>query len=89
MLSSVLNSERAILVNIAIIRTFVRLRQMLATHEELARQLEDLRWRQEEQGQKIQAVFETIQNLIEAPADEPKRRIGFPTSQHTTTAEGM
>jgi hypothetical protein len=51
--------------------------------------LEDLRWRQEEQGQKIQAVFETIQNLIEAPADEPKRRIGFPTSQHTTTAEGM
>lgn len=88
MLSSVLNSERAILVNIAIIRTFVRLRQLLATHEELARQLEELRWKQGEQGQKIQAVFETIQHLIEAPADEPKRRIGFPTSRagHETQA---
>ncbi len=83
MLSSILNSERAILVNIAIIRTFVRLRQLLATHENLARQLDDLRWRQEEQGQQIQAVFETIQHLIEAPANpEPKRRIGFPISCH-------
>jgi len=81
MLSSVLNSERAILVNIAIIRTFVRLRQLLATHEDLARQLEELRWKQEEQGQQIQAVFQTIQHLIEAPADEPKRPIGFPTSR--------
>ena len=81
MLASVLNSERAILVNIAIVRTFVRLRQILATHEELARQLEELRWKQNEQGQQIQAVFETIQRLMEAPAEETvKRRIGFPTS---------
>jgi hypothetical protein len=78
MLSSVLSSERAILVNIAIIRTFVRLRQILATHAELARQLDELRWRQEEQGQQIQAVFETIQHLIEAPAEDPKKRFGFP-----------
>ncbi len=77
MLSSVLNSERAILVNIAIIRTFVRLRQLLTTNEELGRQLEELRWKQEEQGQQIQVVFQTIQHLIEVPA-EPKRRIGFP-----------
>jgi hypothetical protein len=48
MLSSVLNSERAVEVNIAIMRTFVRLRQLLATHEDLACQLEELRWRQEE-----------------------------------------
>lgn len=81
MLSSVLSSERAILVNIAIVRTFVRLRQILAEHEELARQLDELRWKQEEQGQQIQSVFETIQHLIEAPAEEPKRRIGFPTSR--------
>jgi hypothetical protein len=80
MLSGVLTSSRAVQVNIAIMRTFVRLRQLLATHEDLARQLEELRWKQEEQGQQIQAVFETIQRLIEAPA-EPKRRIGFPTSQ--------
>ena len=81
MLSSVLTSKRAIEVNIAIMRTFIRLRQILATHEELARQLEELRWKQNEQGQPIQAVFETIQQLIEAPGIEPKRRIGFPTNQ--------
>ena len=85
MLSSVLNSERAILVNIAIVRTFVRLRQILATHEELARQMEELRWRQSEQGQKIEAVFETIQQLVQAPVVEPKRTIGFPTSQDGAT----
>ncbi len=81
MLSSVLSSQRAIEVNIAIMRTFVRLRQLLATHEDLARRLDQLEWRQNEQGQQIQTVFETIQHLIEAPADEPKRRIGFPASR--------
>jgi phage regulator Rha-like protein len=83
MLSSVLTSKRAIEVNIAIMRTFVRLRHLLATHEELARRLEQLEWRQNEQGQQIQVVFETIQHLIEAPAEEPPaRRFGFPTSAH-------
>lgn len=81
MLSGVLTSRRAIEVNIAIMRTFVRLRQLLSANEDLARQLEDLRRNQAEQGQQIQAVFETIQHLIEAPADGPKRSIGFPTSQ--------
>ena len=80
MLSGVLTSARAVEANIAIMRTFVRLRQLLTTHEDLARQLDELRWKQEEQGQQIHAVFETIQHLIEAPA-EPKRRIGFPTSR--------
>lgn len=81
-LSSVLTSKRAIEVNIAIMRTFVRLRQLLTTHEDLARRLDQLEWRQNEQGHQIEAVFETIQHLIEAPADEePKRRIGFPTSR--------
>jgi hypothetical protein len=83
MLSSVLTSKRAIEVNIAIMRTFVRLRQLLARHEELGRRLEQLEWRQDEQGQQIQVVFETIQHLIEAPAEEqPPRRFGFPTSAH-------
>lgn len=81
MLSSVLRSERAIEVNIAIMRTFVRLRQLLATHEELARRLEQLEWRQNEQGHQIQAVFETIQHLIEGPTKPTEtRRIAFPTS---------
>jgi hypothetical protein len=82
MLSTVLRSKRAIQVNIAIMRTFVRLRQLLATHEDLAHRLEKLEWRQAEQEGRVQYVFETIQHLIEAPAEEPeKRRIGFPTSQ--------
>jgi replication fork clamp-binding protein CrfC len=81
MLSSVLTSKRAIEVNIAIIRTFVRLRQLLATHEEIARRLDDLEWRQSEQGQQIQLVFDTIQHLIEAPEDDRKKRFGFPTSK--------
>jgi hypothetical protein len=80
MLSSVLRSKRAIEVNIAIMRTFVRLRRLLATHEELAHRLDQLEWRQNEQGQQIHAVFETIQHLIESPT-EPKRPIGFPTSR--------
>ncbi|HMF74982.1 MAG TPA: ORF6N domain-containing protein [Bryobacteraceae bacterium] len=81
MLSSVLSSERAILVNIAIIRTFVRLRQILATHEEISRRLEELSWRQDEQAGQIHTVFETIQHLIEAPSEGPKKRIGFPVAQ--------
>jgi hypothetical protein len=63
-------------------RTFVRLRQLLTTHEELAHQLEELRWRQEEQEGRVQYVFEAIQRLIEAPKEvPPKRRIGLPLSQ--------
>jgi hypothetical protein len=85
MLSGVLNSARAVQVNIATMRTFVRLRQLLATHEELARRLDQLEWRQCEQDGRVQYVFETIQHLIEAPAElvptGPKRSIGFPTSR--------
>jgi hypothetical protein len=81
MLSGVLTSKRAVEVNVAIMRTFVRLRQLLATHEELARRLDQLEWRQSEQDGRVQYVFETIQSLIEAPAPtEAKRSIGFPTS---------
>jgi hypothetical protein len=62
-------------------RTFVRLRQLLATHEELARRLDELAWRQDEQAGQIQQVFEAIQYLIEAPAADTKKRFGFPISQ--------
>lgn len=81
MLSSVLNSERSILVNIAIMRTFVRVRQLLSAHEDLARRLDDLEWRQSEQGQQIEAVFQTIQDLIEKPADSSKKHFGFHISE--------
>jgi len=58
-LSSVLRSPRAIQVNIAIVRTLVQLRQLLAAHEEIAEKLETLEWRRNEQRQQIRAVLET------------------------------
>ena len=77
MLSSVLNSERAIEVNIAIMRAFVRLREILASHKDLARKLEDLERKLGEHDEKFQVVFEAIRQLM-APPPEPKRgRIGF------------
>jgi hypothetical protein len=61
MLSSVLNSKRVIEVNIAIMRTFVRLRQVLVSHEDLVRKVDELQRTQAEQGQQIQTIFEAIQ----------------------------
>ena len=73
MLSSALNSERAIFVNIEIMRAFVRLREILATHKDLARKLEELEKNYDEQ---FRIVFEAIRQLM-TPPDPPKRRIGF------------
>ncbi|RJP33505.1 MAG: ORF6N domain-containing protein [Candidatus Omnitrophota bacterium] len=73
MLSSVLNSDRAVHVNIEIMRAFVKLRQMLASNEELARKLDALEKKYDEQ---FKVVFNAIWELMKPP--EPKRRqIGF------------
>jgi putative hemolysin len=73
MLSSVVNSKRAIDVNIAIMRTFVKLRQMLDSHAELAKKLATLESKYDEQ---LRVVFEVLNELMAAP--EPKRKpIGF------------
>jgi hypothetical protein len=73
MLSSVLNSERSIRVNIAIMRAFVQLRLLLASHEDLARKLEELEKKYDNQ---FRVVFDAIRQLIVPP--EPKRKqIGF------------
>ena len=77
MLSTVLTSERAILVNIAIMRVFVRFREVLATHKDLARRMADLERQQKEQGSKITDVFNAIQKLLEPPPEKTKRTIGF------------
>ncbi len=74
MLSSVLDSERAILVNVEIMRTFVRLREILATHKYLARKLEELEKKYDEQ---FAVVFDAIRELMKPPEPPPKRRIGF------------
>jgi len=73
MLSSVLNSERAIQVNISIMRAFTQLRVMLATHANLARKMESLERKYDGQ---FRVVFEAIQDLMEPPAPT-KKPIGF------------
>jgi hypothetical protein len=74
MLSSVLNSERAIEVNIAIMRVFVRLREMMATHKELAFKLIELEERLEGHDEQIQNIFEAIRQLM-TPPEPPRKRI--------------
>ena len=76
MLSSVLNSDRAIEVNVAIMRAFVQLRMMIGSHEELARKLAELEARLSEHDEQIQAIFEAIRQLM-APPDLPPKKIGF------------
>ena len=76
MLSSVLHSERAVQVNIAIMRVFVKLRQILSTHKELAHKLEALERKIEKHDAEIQGIFEAIRQLMVVP-EKPKRRIGF------------
>src|SRR5213076_2847756 len=76
MLSSVLNSERAVQMNIVIIRAFIKLREILATHRDLAGRLENLERKYEQHYNELRAVFEAIRKLLSAPIP-PKRRIGF------------
>jgi hypothetical protein len=73
MLSTVLNSERAIQVNIEIMRAFVRLREMIASNKELARRLNELEKKYDRQ---FKVVFDAIRELM-APTKTPIRRIGF------------
>jgi hypothetical protein len=76
MLSSVLRSERAVRVNIAIVRAFVRLRETLALHKELASRLADLERKIESHDQGIRTLFEAIRQLM-VPPEKERRSIGF------------
>jgi len=73
MLSTVLNSERAIQVNIEIMRAFVHLREMIVTHRDLARKLETL---EKKYNAQFKVVFDAIRQLM-APPEPKKRKIGF------------
>jgi hypothetical protein len=73
MLSSVLNSDRAILVNIQIMRAFVKLREMIISHKDLAKKIADLENKYDKQ---FKVVFDAINQLI-AVEIKPKRKIGF------------
>ncbi|MBU0579918.1 MAG: ORF6N domain-containing protein [Candidatus Margulisbacteria bacterium] len=73
MLSSVLNSEKAIAINIQIMRTFTHLRELLTTHQELRKKIEDLESKYDHQ---FKIVFDVIKKLLE-PEPKPKTQIGF------------
>jgi hypothetical protein len=76
MLSSVLNSKRAVQVNIVIIRTFIKLRQILSEHKDLARRLDNVERKYREHDDELKAVFDAIRKLLTAPVPS-RRRIGF------------
>jgi len=77
MLSSVLNSERAIVVNIQIMRAFVKLKEFVLSHKDLAIKLEALERKYSEHDQKIHQIFEAIRQLLAQPRSEERRIKGF------------
>jgi len=81
MLSSILKSKRAVMVNIEIMRAFVKLRQMLASHAFLARKLEELEKKYDKQ---FAVVFEVLRQLMELPPETPARKIGFTAKEKQT-----
>ena len=85
MLSSVLNSDRAILVNIQIMRVFTKMRALLESHKEILRKLESLEKKDIEQEDKILLIFEYLKQLEQAKQEETqfreRKRIGFKSRQ--------
>lgn len=76
MLSSVLNSERAIEVNILIMRAFVKIREIISTHKKVEEKLKELENKLKEHDEQIVQIIQLINQLI-TPPEHPKRRIGF------------
>lgn len=76
MLSGILMSARAIKVNIAIRRAFVRLRKLLTSQKKLAKKLEELEEHFRDHDEQIQAIFSAIRQLMARP-DPPRKNIGF------------
>ena len=77
MLSSVLQSKRAIQVNIAIMRAFVKLKQILATHKDIIQKLNELERKIEKHDVDICTIFEAIRQLMAPPPEKSRRMIGF------------
>jgi len=76
MLSSVLNSRRAILVNIQIMRTFIKLKKIILSNKDLELKMEQLQKKYDKHDQEIQAIFSVIKNWIDEQ-EKPKKEIGF------------
>ena len=77
MLSSILRSKKAVRVNIVIMRAFVKLREILSTHKELAHKLKELEGKIEKHDSEIVAIFDAIRQLMAPPPAPPKPKIGF------------
>lgn len=77
MLSSVLKSERAIQMNIAIVRSFIKLRELLATHKDLILEIGKIKQEQRNQNQKILSIISIINRMINPPVEENKEPMGF------------
>lgn len=76
MLSAVLNSKRAVTMSILIIKAFVRIRELLSAHNDLARKLQELERKYESHDKQIKAVFDAIRQLM-APPEKKKYKVGF------------
>ena len=77
MLSSILNSKRAIQVNIQIMRTFTRIKQIIAGNKELAQKLVQLEGRIDKHDGEIKSIFQAIHQIMNPALNKPKRRVGF------------
>jgi hypothetical protein len=77
MLSSVLKSKKSVQINIMIMRAFVKLRQLISSHRELARRIEELEKRYSRHELEITTVFKLLKQIMAPPQDKPVKRIGF------------
>ena len=87
MLSTVLNSGQAIRVNIAIMRTFVKLRDLVHAHKEIASRLQELEQKFGSHDIQIRSIFEAIRELMKPP-EKPKKPIGFQVKEHPPKYRG-
>ncbi len=77
MAASVLNTDRVVQVSVSVVRAFVKIRELVATHKELATKLKELEQRVDAHDQAIVELVQAIQRLMEPPPQKPKRQIGF------------
>jgi len=85
MAATVLNTQRAITASLFVVRAFVKVRELVNTHKEFARKLEDLERKLVEHDEKFSVVFAAIRELMEPTTVPPKRRIGFSTSEESSS----
>ncbi|MCC6365648.1 MAG: ORF6N domain-containing protein [Bryobacterales bacterium] len=86
MLSSVLKSKKAIQLNILIVRAFISLREMMASHEDLVNRMEALEREQKAQGETLQGLYDYVTSYLVEP-EKPRRKFGFPQNAGFPIAE--